>query len=171
MTPVDLIAVMPVYNEEASVTSVVDEWLEVFAKMGISHRLIAINDGSRDGTLQLLKRSVADSPDHLLIIDQPNSGHGRACRQGYERALAEGAPWILQIDSDGQCDPTYFPAFWQGRLGADCVFGLRAIREDGLLRKMISLGCRILTALATGRDLKDANVPYRLIKREALEGA
>lgn len=171
MNHVELIVVMPVYNEEASIVRVVRDWLHSFAKEGIAHRLIVINDGSRDRTLPLLKRCEEEFSDRLLVIDQPNSGHGRSCRRGYEKALMDGAPWILQIDSDGQCDPMYFPAFWLRRSGADCVFGVREVRDDGLVRKWISIACRLLTALVTGTNLRDANVPYRLMKREALEVA
>src|SRR4051812_11683328 len=108
MNRVDLIAVMPVYNEEAGITKVAGDWLHAFGRAGISHCLIAINDGSRDQTLPLLKQCAADFPGRLLVIDQPNAGHGKSCRRGYERALEEGTPWVLQIDSDGQCDPAYF---------------------------------------------------------------
>lgn len=171
MNEVELIAVMPVYNEELNIVAVIREWLDTFAREGISHRLIAINDGSRDGTLSLLERCAAEFPERLLVLDQPNSGHGRSCRRGYERALTEAAPWIFQIDSDGQCDPAHFREFWLGRAEADCVFGVRAVRDDGLIRKLISAACRVCTALVTGKDLKDVNVPYRLMKRVALESA
>ncbi|MGI8436010.1 MAG: glycosyltransferase family 2 protein [Chthoniobacterales bacterium] len=169
MNEVELIAVMPVYNEEASIGGVIREWMEAFRAEGISHRLLAINDGSRDQTLALLESLAAEFPDRLLVIDHPNTGHGRSCRRGYERALAERAPWIYQLDSDGQCDPIYFPEFWRSRLKADCVFGLRVVRDDGLVRKSISSFCRLAVAIVTGRDLKDPNVPYRLMKRSALD--
>src|SRR4030095_4342723 len=109
--------------------------------------------------------------EQLVVLDKVNSGHGRTCRLGYETALQQGAPWIFQIDSDGQCDPTFFPLFWSKRNQADCIFGLRVTREDGTVRKLIMIACRFLTAIVTGRDLKDPNVPYRLIRRGALEQA
>ena len=147
------------------------EWLNAFSREGISHRLVVVNDGSRDGTLALLQRCAAEFPERIVVIDQPNAGHGRSCRRGYDYALANGAPWIFQIDSDGQCDPAYFGEFWRRRTDADCVFGLRVVRDDGAVRKLISSACRLATALATGRDLRDANVPYRLIRRDTLESA
>ncbi len=171
MDPAELTVVMPVYNEAASITRVVEEWLTTFAREGISHCLIAINDGSRDATLSLLRECVQAYPERLLVVDQPNSGHGRSCRRGYAQALAAGSPWIFQIDSDGQCDPEYFSDFWHRRNEADCVFGMRVVRDDGLVRKLISSACRLLTALVTGEDLKDANVPYRLMNSSALARA
>jgi glycosyltransferase involved in cell wall biosynthesis len=171
MSDTELIAVMPVYNEEANIATVISEWLQAFARAQINARLLAINDGSRDNTLSILRRLQAQFPEQLMILDKPNSGHGRSCRAGYEAALQENAPWILQIDSDGQCDPAFFPHFWAKRTNVDCVFGIRVKRDDGIVRKLVSKSANILTSIATGRDLKDANVPYRLMKRVALEKA
>src|ERR1700730_8227323 len=171
MNSAELVAVMPVYNEEANIAPVITEWLAAFGREGINARLLAVNDGSRDNTLSILQKLQTQFPDQLLVLDKPNSGHGRSCRVGYEAALQHNAPWILQIDSDGQCDPEFFPAFWANRNEADCVFGLRVTRGDGIVRKIVSKAASILTSLVTGRDLKDANVPYRMMKRAALEKA
>ena len=171
MNSAELIAVMPVYNEEANIAAVITEWLRVFTRERINARLLAVNDGSRDNTLSILRQLQSQYPDQLLVLDKPNSGHGRSCRAGYEAALQQEAPWILQIDSDGQCDPAFFPLFWAKRSEADSIFGIRVARDDGIVRKIISKGASILTSIMTGRDLKDANVPYRLMKRAALEKA
>jgi dolichol-phosphate mannosyltransferase len=167
----ELTVVTPVYNEEANIAAVIGDWLEVFAREGVACRLLTINDGSTDATLSTLGHLQSRFPEQLMIIDKLNSGHGRACRAGYEAALRVGSPWILQIDSDGQCDPAFFPQFWAKREQADCIFGVRVARDDGLSRRWISVACRRLIALVTGYDLKDPNVPYRLIARAALEQA
>ncbi len=104
-------------------------------------------------------------------MDKPNAGHGLACRTGYELAVARAAAWTLQVDSDGQCDPRYFAEFWQSRAEADVIFGLRTTRDDGFLRVLVSGGCRLATSLLSGVDLKDANVPYRLVRTGALQQA
>ena len=171
MSRTDLIGVMPVYNEEANIGVVVAEWLRTFANEGIAGRLIAVNDGSTDETWSMLKKLQLQFPEQLISIDKPNSGHGTTCRYGYDAALQEGADWILQIDSDGQCDPAFFPLFWSKRQEADCIFGMRTQRDDGSIRKLVSAVCRVLTAIVTRRDLKDGNVPYRLIRQSALRQA
>src|SRR2546428_10066523 len=170
-TSAELIAVTPVYNEEASIATVITEWLDAFTREGINSRLLAVNDGSRDNTSSILRKLQSQFPGELIVLDKPNSGHGRSCRAGYEAALQENAPWILQIDSDGQCDPAFFPLFWAKRKEADCIFGVRVARDDGTLRKLISAACRLFTAIATGRDLKDPSVPYRLMKPSPLDKA
>lgn len=171
MNEIELIAVMPVYNEAANITSVISEWLNAFAAEGTAHRLIAVNDGSKDNTLSILQKLQTEFGDRLVIIDKANSGHGRSIRIGYDTALKKGAPWILQIDSDGQCDPAFFHEFWTKRNESDCVFGRRMTREDGAIRKLIQIACRLLTMMVTGKDLKDSNVPYRLMRRNALQKA
>ena len=171
MTGPELIAVMPIYNESANIAVVVKQWLEAFDRERIAARLLGVNDGSTDATLLILKELQLRFPEQFLVIDKVNSGHGRSCRLGYDTALQQGAPWIFQIDSDGQCDPLFFPLFWAKRDQADCIFGMRVARDDGTMRRLVSTACRVLSAIATSRDLKDANVPYRLIERTALQKA
>ena len=171
MDPLDLVVVLPVYNEAANLASVLAEWDAAFGRLEINYVLVAVNDGSRDGTGAVLAGLAVHYGDRLQIIEQVNAGHGRACRAGYAYALTRGAPWTLQIDSDGQCDPAYFPKFWEVRLPADCLFGLRTSRDDGVGRVLVSAACRWGTSLVCGVDLKDANVPYRLIRTEALRAA
>ena len=168
---VNLAVVMPFYNEEANVRKVVGEWLEALAVCGAKAAILAVDDGSRDGTRAALDALAAESCGRLLVFSKPNSGHGRSCRFGYEKALGLGAEWILQVDSDGQCDPRYFSEFWAARDGSDCVFGKRVTRGDGFVRVMTSRLCRVLAGFVVGFDPGDANVPYRLMRREALEDA
>ncbi|MEP6820920.1 MAG: glycosyltransferase family 2 protein [Chthoniobacterales bacterium] len=163
-----LVIVMPVYNEEANIAAVIGTWSEALSVLDIPFQFVAVNDGSRDRSQEILLQLESANPHLIRVVSKANGGHGSTCRIGYNIAVDSTADWVLQIDSDGQCDPTYFPEFWRRRGEADCVFGVRTVRDDGQIRKLISSACRFLTALATGRDLKDANVPYRLMKREAL---
>ena len=97
-------------------------------------------------------------------MDQSNSGHGRSCVRGYHTAVSWNAEWIFQIDSDGQCDPHYFPSLWDKRNEKRSVYGFRYKRDDGLKRLLIS---RVLTwfvyAATRGTWVRDPNVPYRLM--------
>lgn len=166
--------VMPVFNEEASIERVFAEWLPVLrgvsGRGAFELRLLAINDGSRDSTLEKLRAIEQANPD-VTVQDQANAGHGAACVAGYRRALASGAAWVLQIDSDGQCDPRYFPALWEAREGRPVIFGYRKRRDDGWSRWAISRVVSLVTWLASGTWVGDANVPYRLMRSDALDGA
>jgi dolichol-phosphate mannosyltransferase len=169
--PAELAVVMPVYNEDANIRAVVEEWIAALEQLGVRYVVLAVNDGSKDGTAEALRRLAAAHPGRVEPVDQVNAGHGRACRTGYDLAVARGAAWTLQIDSDGQCDPSHFAVFWAGRTEADVIFGVRRTRDDGPLRAAISAVCGAATSLLSGVDLKDANVPYRLIRTGALQRA
>lgn len=162
--------VMPAYNEEHAIEGVVREWVEVVDEVAGAFTFLVVNDGSRDATGEVLARLDREIP-RLRIIDQANSGHGPSCTLGYREALAGGADWIFQIDSDGQCAPEYFRAFWSLRESRDVILGRRVRRDDGVLRSLISGVVSVVVWLGTGTWLRDANVPYRLIAARALRDA
>lgn len=167
-----LVVVMPIYNEAANIAHVLQEWFDVFGKLNLTFQFLLVNDGSKDNTLEILKQLEAKWPEQLVVIDKPNSGHGRSCRLGYDAAVSSpSVEWILQIDSDGQCDPAYFQEFWNQRNLSDCVFGQRVHRDDGMARALTSKICKFGATLLGGRNMVDPNVPYRLIRRDILSAA
>jgi glycosyltransferase involved in cell wall biosynthesis len=165
-----LYVVMPIYNEQTSIGGVVREWKEALAKAAPDHRILILNDGSKDNTAQVLADLAAATPG-VEIINKPNSGHGQTCIMGYGEAIQRGARWIFQIDSDGQCDPQYFAAAWAKRGECAAVYGKRMDRDDGTARKVISFFCRLATHIATGVNVRDPNVPYRLMRADILAPA
>lgn len=164
----DLAIVIPLYNEEEYLPTFCTEWQNALA--GIPHVMLFCDDGSTDGGGKIIKDFAENAPT-MKHLPAPNSGHGAACRRGYEAALETGAQFILQIDSDGQCLPEFFPEFWKQRETHDCVFGERIERGDGIARKITSELARISTNTVCGTKLKDPNCPFRLIRRDALEEA
>jgi dolichol-phosphate mannosyltransferase len=167
----ELVVVMPVYNEAANIAAVLEEWFACLRTECPNFILFAVNDGSKDETANVLAALQNELGHRLRVVNKENSGHGLSCREGYELALAEGAEWIFQIDSDGQCDPVFFRAVYANRAQCDCIFGDRRTRDDGLGRVIISRCCRLLLWLATGTYLADPNVPYRLMRAGALRKA
>ena len=170
-SPPDLAVVMPVYNEAANISAVLHEWFSYLRIVSPNFVLFAVNDGSKDGTAKILGSLKGELGPRLRVVNKTNSGHGLTCREGYELALAEKAEWIFQIDSDGQCDPAFFDKLYQNRAEYDCVFGYRRTRDDGLGRVIVSYCCRLLLWLVTGTYLTDPNVPYRLMRANALKNA
>jgi glycosyltransferase involved in cell wall biosynthesis len=165
-----LYVVMPIYNEQESIGEVVREWKACLDRLAPDHRILILNDGSKDNTAAVLADIAAATPG-VEVVNKPNSGHGRTCIHGYREAITRGAKWIFQIDSDGQCDPQYFEAVWNQRHQYASVFGKRVDRDDGLARKVISLFCRAATHIATGVPVRDPNVPYRLMRADVLARA
>jgi dolichol-phosphate mannosyltransferase len=167
----DLIVVMPIYNEEANISVVLREWAAALEEIVPRFTIVALNDGSRDRTSEILDVEEQSLGDRLCVVHKINSGHGLTCRMGYEVAVLTQASWVLQIDSDGQCDPSYFREFWDRHEAADCVFGERTSRDDGTARKMTSWICSTASSVLCRRDIGDANVPYRLMRSSALASA
>jgi glycosyltransferase involved in cell wall biosynthesis len=112
--------VMPAFNEEASVAGVV---AEVFAKLpGVS--VLVVDDGSSDATARRAREAGA------LVAALPfNLGVGGAMRAGFKFALENGFDTVVQVDSDGQHDPSSVPALLDALDGADLVLGARFAGE------------------------------------------
>ena len=167
----ELFIVAPVYNEEKNLRAFAEQWLRVFRQaVGEKFTFCLLNDGSTDGSSAILHQLATTNPE-LRVVDKINSGHGSTCLSGYEMAVKSGAQWIFQIDSDGQCDPRQFRNFWESRGDGPVHYGHRTAREDGWSRRIISKVLSLVIFFLSFRWVKDANVPYRLMNREALADA
>ena len=164
-----LAIIVPCYNESKYIEHFLKEWVSVLSE--IDYKLILIDDGSSDDSKEKID-NVSKSNNRIVCIRKNNSGHGLTCRFGYEYAInLNQFDYIMQIDSDGQCDPNYFPNFLKLSSEQDVIFGTRTTRGDGLMRKFTSILCSLLTSLISRCWIKDANVPYRLIKSNVLAKA
>lgn len=166
-----LCIVIPAYNEEETIRSVVDDWYPVVERHcgggGRNSRLLIVNDGSRDATGDIL-RELARTRPLLEPIDKENGGHGAAVLFGYRRALELGADYIFQTDSDGQTLPSEFEGFWKLRKEHDMVIGWRRGREDGLSRVVVTKVLKLVIRLCFGVSVTDANTPFRLMSASSL---
>jgi len=167
----ELVIVMPVYNEQASVRKVVMEWFQEVENWTEDFVFLAINDGSSDNTAKILTRLREQLGPRFEIHEQTNRGHGQSCLEGYRQACARGARYVFQIDSDGQCDPQYFFRLWRLREDADVIYGRRWRRDDGWRRYFASYVLKFVLFFTTGAWCEDANVPYRLMRTEILRTA
>lgn len=167
----ELAVVIPVFNEQASVRKVVLEWVAEIENWTESFQVIAIDDGSTDDSARILRRLAEQLGDRIDVVTQANAGHGQACLRGYREACARGSQFILQIDSDGQCDPQYFFRFWRMRHEYPVIFGRRTHRDDGFRRVIATHILRLWLLVFARVWCIDPNVPYRLLRREVLESA
>lgn len=164
----ELILIMPVYNEQASVRKVAMEWFQEIENWTENFVFFAINDGSTDDSQKVLNRLRQQLGERFEVLEQKNMGHGQSCLNGYRVACEREIPYVFQIDSDGQCDPQYFFRFWRLRDSHDVVYGARKRRDDGWRRTIASQVLRLTLLALTGENCVDANVPYRLMRTKRL---
>jgi len=165
-----LYIIIPAYNEEDNIRNVIKDWYPVIEKYNGDggSRLIVIDDGSTDGTYQILKEEKCGRP-LLHPLHKSNSGHGATILYGYQYAVINGADYIFQTDADGQTLPEEFGVFWEERNQYDMIIGNRNHRKDGVSRKLVAFVLRVTIFLCFGVKIMDANTPYRLMKRKALK--
>ena len=165
-----LYIVIPAYNEAVNIEKTIDQWYPIVEKHNDEgkSRLVIINDGSRDNTYELLQKCAAARP-LLVPLDKSNGGHGPTVLFGYHYAIANGADYIFQTDSDGQTNPDEFEPFWNQRGCYDAVIGTRSVRGDGRSRKFVENVVCLLLRLIIGVKVSDANAPYRLMKTDLVD--
>ena len=162
-----LYIVMPAYNEAKNVANVVAQWHPVVEKVGSESRLVIFNDGSKDDTFERLK-SLEPRYPQLVTEDKGNSGHGSTCMHAYRYALMRKADYIFQTDSDGQTNPDEFWKFWEQRAAYNLIIGSRGGRKDGFSRVVVTKVLKMVVLLIFGVSVKDANTPFRLMKKDFL---
>ncbi|MCX5659941.1 MAG: glycosyltransferase family 2 protein [Planctomycetota bacterium] len=153
--------VMPAYNEEGAIAAAVEDVRAHLFSILPGAELVVVNDGSKDGTGAILDRLAASEP-RLKVIHQKNGGHGRALRTGLDAAQGE---FVFLIDSDRQIPLEAFPPLWEAAKSRDGAWGVRVKRHDPRLRLWLTKVIRATLPLLFGVRLRDANVPYKIIRR------
>jgi glycosyltransferase involved in cell wall biosynthesis len=159
---------MPVYNEEAAIQRVVREWVEELAHRSADFTVLVINDGSKDTTEAELRKLQAEIGNSLQVINRENRGHGQTCLEGYRYAIEHHYDFVMQIDSDWQCDPRFFHEVWSRRNQFDVIYGKRVRRDDGWRRILASWILKFVVLMRCRTLCVDPNVPYRLMRTKIL---
>ena len=158
-----LCVVMPVYNEQEAIGSVLEKWSKALDALGIDYVIRPYNDGSKDNSLAVM-RDVAMHLPRVEVRDKKNGGHGHTILTGYRDAAADGFDWVFQIDSDDEMGPEKFDELWAQRGEYDFLVGIRDGRVQQLPRKIISFVSRLCVRLFYGKSVWDVNTPYRLMR-------
>jgi glycosyltransferase involved in cell wall biosynthesis len=161
-----LAIVMPAYNESGCIETVARSWLRILDE--VPGFMIVVNDGSKDRTGEILDR-LAASDSRLKVVHQANAGHGAAVLRAYREALQLDPAYVFQTDSDDQFKPNDFWQLWERRSRSPFITGYRQARSDAFHRLIITRILILLNWVIFGVRLKDANIPFRLMRAEFLD--
>lgn len=160
--------VMPVYNEHATI----EEILSRVEAVGLADEIVIVDDGSTDGTRELLHELASKYPITNLIMHQHNQGKGAAVRTGIQAARGE---LILIQDADLEYDPRDYPTLLKPieEGVADVVYGSRflgAPRRSTMFWHMIANKLLTLfTNILYNSILSDMETGYKLFKSEVIK--
>jgi dolichol-phosphate mannosyltransferase len=163
---------LPTYNERENLEPMIDALARVLRP---GDRVLVIDDASPDGTGEIADE-LAARLDFVDVLHRPvKEGLGPAYVAGFREALAGGAELVLEIDCDFSHDPNDVPRLIAAaEEGADLVLGSRYVRGGrtrnwGLLRRLISRGGSIYTALFLHMGVKDPTGGFKCFRRRVLE--
>ena len=163
MVEPEISVIIPVFNEEECLPELLRRMDAVMEGLGRPCEIIYINDGSRDGSLQLLKDASAANPSLKILDFNRNYGQHSAVFAGFEAARGE---IIVTLDADLQNPPEEIPKLVAKMdEGYDVVGSVRQQRQDSLFRKTASRIINRITAKATGIQLHDYGCMLRAYRQ------
>lgn len=159
----DLSVVIPVYNEAENIGPLHEELAAVLAPTGLSYEIVLVDDGSSDGTFDILSALAARDPHVVVVRLSRNFGQTAALAAGF--AQSTGAD-VVTLDGDRQNPPSEIPSLVaKRREGFDMVTGWRFDRQDAWLsRRLPSKIANALIGAITGVRLHDYGCTLRLIR-------
>lgn len=165
----DLTVILPVYEEEGNLGPLHRELSEALAPLGRSYEIVAVDDGSQDGSLAELQRLAASDP-HLRVIEfRRNFGQSACFAAGFDHARGKV---VFTMDADGQNDPADIPALLAEleRGDFDLVGGWRQNRKEPFLtRRLPSMIANAMIGRASRIPLHDRGCSLRAYRRDLVQ--
>lgn len=160
--------VLPIYNEQENIPVLYQELKKVLDALSGAYEIICVNDGSRDGSLEVLKNIAATDGSFKIVAFKNNFGQTAAMSAGIKSAQGE---IIIPMDADLQNDPADIPRFLEKMdEGFDVVSGWRRDRKDKMMsRKIPSRIANWLIALITGVRIHDYGCSMKAYKKEIIQ--
>lgn len=164
----DLSVVFPVYNEEENIPILLAEIRAAVEGKGWTYEIVAVDDGSNDRSLDVLRDMRAEFPTLRVLAFEKNSGQTAALDAAWHAAQGR---LVVSLDADLQNDPADIPAMVRKleESRADMVIGVRVNRRDTWSRKMQSKIGNGVRNLITGDRITDTGCSLKLVKREAID--
>jgi dolichol-phosphate mannosyltransferase len=163
--------VLPTYEEATNIERLVEQ---ARAKLPGDAQVLIVDDNSRDGTGEIAAR-LSEEHEAVHFLHRPHKeGLGPAYIAGFRRALAGGAGFVVEMDSDFSHEPAYLPRLIEAAERADIVIGSRYVPGGGVsdwgpLRRAISRGGSAYAQLVLGLQVRDLTGGFKCFRREVLE--
>ena len=169
----DKLVVIPTYNEKENIQNIIQA---IFALPGNFHVLV-IDDGSPDGTAELVKQLQLKYPLQLFIEERKGKlGLGTAYIHGFKWAIDRDYEYIFEMDADFSHNPVDLTRLYNAckNEGADLAVGSRYIKNGGVVnwpknRIALSKGASLYTRMITWMPVKDPTAGFVCYKKEVLE--
>lgn len=160
--------VLPILNEEENLEELHSRLTSAIAELGRDYEIIAVDDGSTDGSFNVLKKLHTQDPRLKAIRFRRNFGQTAAISAGFHHAKGDV---IITMDSDLQNDPSDIPRLLEKiEEGYDVVSGWRAERKDKFLsRRLPSFLANKLIVKITGVKIHDFGCTLKAYRREVVE--
>lgn len=163
----DVSVVVPIYNEVESLPPLIEAIASTFTQTQLSYELICVDDGSQDGSAELLKKLAQLTPNLRAVLLRRNYGQTAAMAAGFNYARGNA---IVTLDGDLQNDPADIPMLL-AKLdeGYDLVSGWRQNRQDAALTRLLpSKIANLLIAQITGVKLHDYGCSLKAYRSELI---
>ncbi len=164
----EISVVIPVYNEIENVDALAADVWGALEPLGKSFEVILVDDGSRDGTADALRKIAASRPEARVVLLRRNFGQTAALSAGFDHARGQV---IITMDADLQNDPRDVPKLLAGiEQGYDIVAGWRMDRKDPFLsRRLPSMIANRLISAVTGVSLHDYGCTLKAFRADVVQ--
>jgi glycosyltransferase involved in cell wall biosynthesis len=164
--PVDLTLVIPVYNERDNLEPLMREIGASLKGAPWRYEVLMVDDGSSDGTEEVLRRLAAAHPELRVVRFARNAGQTAAMDAGFRRARGRV---VVTLDADLQNDPADIPRLVRELEGWDAVVGVRAVRRDSLVRRVSSRIANFVRNRLSDETITDTGCSLKAYRKEALD--
>jgi dolichol-phosphate mannosyltransferase len=157
--------VLPVYNEVESLGPLWQELIALLPSLAESVEIVFVDDGSTDGSAEILRQVAKEDPRVRLIRFETNAGLSSSFYAGLQAARGR---IVATMDSDLQSDPRDIPMLIAHLDGADAVVGWRQVRHDSFLKRASSRIANGIRKAVSGDHVQDSACSLRVMRRECV---
>ncbi|TWT50224.1 Undecaprenyl phosphate-alpha-4-amino-4-deoxy-L-arabinose arabinosyl transferase [Rubripirellula amarantea] len=164
--PTSISLVLPAWNECEVIERAISEADLALRQVASDYEIIVVDDGSTDGTDQLVQKVASSNPNVRLVRHDPNQGYGAALRSGFAAADKE---LVVFTDADCQFDLTELDRFVLLSRRYDVVCGYRIDRKDTALRCLYSKVYNLLVRVLLRTGVRDVDCAMKMFHRDTVK--